>query len=169
MPGWVAMDSSAQLLNDDDVQKVADKPLRTATDSGKRRRDSDPLGYVRRFLQNWATIAGSIIGIGVFLFTAGNIWFQTDAEAQEAKAAVLSDQAILALDINKERERNDKQDVILGQINGKLDRGEILALKTERRGLRADLDAMKVGAPGRRRLEKQLEEVEDDLKARGVQ
>lgn len=136
---------------------------------GKRRRSGEPDHDPFRTLKKWGAIAASLPAIGMAIFTITNLWFQSDAEAQDAHAAIDADQAALSREIGKERERNDKQDVVLGQINGKLDRGEILALKAERRGLKAEIDGTPLGSPIRRRLERQLEEVEEDLRLRGVQ
>lgn len=164
----VAMGNSAELQNDDDVQKVAERRLRDSG-NGPRRRSGEPNHDPLRTAKRAAAIAASLPAIGMAIFTITNLWFQSDAEAQDAHAAIVADQAALSREIGKERERNDKQDVVLGQINGKLDRGEILALKAERRGLKAELDGTPAGSPIRRRLERQLEEVEEDLRLRGVQ
>jgi hypothetical protein len=156
---------------DEGLTRTAQRHLTSGAYNGKRRRAGEPdhVSGIYGLLKKWAPVVAAIPTIGGAIFAVTNIWFQSDAEAQEAQAAILEDQRALSREIGKERERNDKQDGILNQINGKLDRGEILALKAERRGLRAEIESTGNNLAVRRRLERQLEAVEEDLRIRGVQ
>lgn len=161
----------AEPATDEGLTRTAQRHLTSEAYNGKKRRAGEPdhMGGVAGFIQKWGPIAAALPAIGAVIFAVTNFWFQSDAEAQEAQAAIIEDQRALSREIGKERDRNDKQDVVLGQINGKLDRQEILALKAERRGLRSELEGTAANSPVRRRLERQLEEVEEDLRLKGVQ
>lgn len=158
-------------LDEEGLKRRAHGRLAEEAYTGKRRRagESDHVNGVAAIVRKWAPFVAALPPIGVAIFSVTNIWFQSDAEAQESQAAIIEDQRILSREIGKERERNDKQDTIIGQINGKLDRQEILALKAERRGLRSEIDSTPANSPVRRRLERQLEAVEEDLRVKGVQ
>jgi len=142
---------------------------RDETYSGKRRRNGEPDFDRWRGIKKWGAVAAALPAVGTVIFTINNAYFQSDAEAQSAHAAIMADQSALAVSITKERERNDQQDAILGRITGTLDRQEILALKAERRALKAEIEATRRGDARRERLETQYEAVDEDLRRRGVQ
>lgn len=158
-------------LDEEGLKRRAHGRLAEEAYTGKRRRAGEPdhVNGIAAVARKWAPFVAALPAIGAAIFAVTNLWFQSDAEAQEAQAAVMREQSALSREIGKERDRNDKQDTIIGQINGKLDRQEILALKAERRGLRAEIESTPANNPIRRRLERQLEAVEEDLRLRGVQ
>lgn len=157
---------TAVLTNNEQGQRRRE---RDDTYSGKRRRTGEPDFDRWRNVKKWGAVAAALPAIGTVIFTITNFYFQSDAEAQAAHTALAADQTALSVSIAKERERNDQQDVILGKITGTLDRQEVLALKAERRALKAEIDGTKRTDPRRERLETQYEAVDEDLRRRGVQ
>ena len=139
--------------------------------NGKKRRAGEPnhVSGVSALIRKWGPIIVAIPTIGGMIFTVTNLWFQSDAEAADAKNEIMMEQASLSREIGQERTRNNTQDAILNQINSKLDRGEILALKAERRGLINDIESTRNNPAVRERLKQQLEAVEEDLRLKGIQ